>query len=136
MLLFIGSPAFNLIPFPSFQYISCCYLSNLTKIKHLKIFGFNTSHVVIYLQLKYTGKQPLLFQYISCCYLSAVAIREAKYSISFNTSHVVIYRNKFIYNKHVIRFQYISCCYLSKKRKGGLLCANVSIHLMLLFITI
>ena len=76
-----------------FQYISCCYLSN---ILHIIVFispSFNTSHVVIY---------HLIFQ-------------ENLLTVSsFNTSHVVIYQCRIFDSPPTRLFQYISCCYLSE----------------------
>ena len=59
------------------------------------VYGFNTSHVVIY----------------------PINSKEFAPSIkSFNTSHVVIYRKVDEFAIFVgQRFQYISCCYLSFK---------------------
>ena len=52
---------------------------------------FNTSHVVIYHDIKLQADCSGEFQYISCCYLSNIHGRLITLIISFNTSHVVIY---------------------------------------------
>ena len=70
MLLFISVIKFNGLAEYMFQYISCCYLSEKLTLIECWARGFNTSHVVIYLQLIYS---------------SILSIK------SFNTSHVVIY---------------------------------------------
>ena len=57
--------------------------------------------------------------------------------MSFNTSHVVIYQLVHRFLNDFSRFQYISCCYLSFRiLKFIIVVITVSIHLMLLFITI
>ena len=94
MLLFIVARSNSFFASSTFQYISCCYLSN--SLQKLKL--------------------PAWFQYISCCYLSKI------------NELLEMAKNK---------FQYISCCYLSRiygiYRQIGIF---VSIHLMLLFITV
>ena len=98
-----------------FQYISCCYLSE----KHLQ--AWVEGQVSIHLMLLFILvrccclSEQCRFQYISCCYLSC--------------SDLVPVRI-------VCVFQYISCCYLSGKGTGTLTKRRVSIHLMLLFITL
>ena len=98
----------------TFQYISCCSLSDYAEYEHP-----NTSQ----------------FQYISCCSLSSHSFFGFSCNMSFNTSHVVVYRNALFSKNSKAVFQYISCCSLS-------VCAcgyepgykQVSIHLMLQFI--
>ena len=98
-----------------FQYISCCYLSQIRWCQDICNKGFNTSHVVIYHNCISRIERCLLFQYISCCYLSPAPL---------------------VCQECLNTFQYISCCYLSAKPADGL-CGNlVSIHLMLLFIVV
>ena len=48
MLLFIYAVKYNTPVVITFQYISCCYLSNIENYGALVPIGFNTSHVVIY----------------------------------------------------------------------------------------
>ena len=78
----------------SFQYISCCSLSDWSG--------------------KYCPHRTL-FQYISCCSLSRMSVWTMAALIYFNTSHVVVYRYIFIARYHIFVFQYISCCSLSPK---------------------
>ena len=76
-----------------FQYISCCSLSAINKYKLKAQLGFNTSHVVVYLQ------HCVLFLILIYC---------------FNTSHVVVYHNFTQSSNNLsLMFQYISCCSLS-----------------------
>ena len=120
-----------------FQYISCCYLSNLHSYILEQKTCFNTSHVVIYHKMKRLFISQLMrFQYISCCYLSSNSPKKHLHNcvsihlmllfievvlscirqkyLSFNTSHVVIYLNADVKENLIYRrFQYISCCYLS-----------------------
>ena len=97
---------------------------------------FNTSHVVVYLNIFIDIYFEFLFQYISCCslsysrtssafvrfrfqYISCCSLSHCqaccRISISnFNTSHVVVYHKQPCTtgeNKNI--FQYISCCSLS-----------------------
>ena len=96
-----------------FQYISCCSLSLGIAYNFRFHLRFNTSHVVVYLNL--TGsfvswgkfqyisccslsvshfllhKRYQLFQYISCCSLSFPYISFCRRKFRFNTSHVVVY---------------------------------------------
>ena len=119
-----------------FQYISCYSLSRGTLKWAKRNKRFNTSHVTLYRRKHLSNTlQEDLFQYISCYSLSLSTPPEVKqrmsfqyiscYSLSkphyfpnremmcFNTSHVTLYLC------NIIR----QCCD-----------ANVSIHLMLLFI--
>ena len=58
----------------------------------IKLFCFNTSHVVIYLNKWYASEgYEYTFQYISCCYLSTTKTMLLIPLVGFNTSHVVIY---------------------------------------------
>ena len=75
-----------------FQYISCCYLSQIRWCQDICNKGFNTSHVVIYHNCISRIERCLLFQYISCCYLSPAPL---------------------VCQECLNTFQYISCCYLS-----------------------
>ena len=99
-----------------FQYISCCYLSIHEEGMGDGTNCFNTSHVVIYLRIiLFVLLRQTRFQYISCCYLSFWMCRVLTL---------------------LSMFQYISCCYLSRKLLLYLWWQRVSIHLMLLFITL
>ena len=98
-------------------------------------FGFNTSHVVIYLAKKRDLEDFQKFQYISCCYLSWKIKKEAYKALRFNTSHVVIYRvgdhsayllGASFNTSHVVIYRNSTAKTNDKK--------IVSIHLMLLFI--
>ena len=97
-----------------FQYISCCSLSFFIIFSTAELNGFNTSHVVVYLESGSYSYKIQEFQYISCCSLS-------------NYVFDVV--------ESAEKFQYISCCSLSetgRTMKGWLII--VSIHLMLQFI--
>ena len=97
MLLFIPDGLPELTGSIQFQYISCCYLSEMevTLVDHL--VRFNTSHVVIYQRYR---------------------MEESMERKSFNTSHVVIYPPIFFIKRIKLLFQYISCCYLSNSLEG------------------
>ena len=79
----------------------------------VRIWSFNTSHVVVYLYHVWVAEEPQLFQYISCCSLSVRWLIKQLGNLSFNTSHVVVYRH---------------CCFKCSAD------TVVSIHLMLQFI--
>ena len=122
LFIFLGIVGWN--PESEFQYISCCYLSEKSRMKisvsstvsiHLMLLfigveiyqarrffiSFNTSHVVIYPFPEEYLNKGYVFQYISCCYLS--------------------YSNMTI-NRKGMKFQYISCCYLSWKYRYSWQC--------------
>ena len=136
MLLFIIPSHSISLSSSMFQYISCYSLSRGTLKWAKRNKRFNTSHVTLYRRKHLSNTlQEDLFQYISCYSLSLSTPPEVKqrmsfqyiscYSLSkphyfpnremmcFNTSHVTLYLC------NIIR----QCCD-----------ANVSIHLMLLFI--
>ena len=73
MLLFIFQFCSSFLVFPSFQYISCYSLSGPHSPLQLKISGFNTSHVTLYLDRGDINIRCVVkFQYISCYSLSLV----------------------------------------------------------------
>ena len=80
---------------------------------HQSLICFNTSHVVVYLDLFLQFLKIIKFQYISCCSLSVFLISNSK----------ILYQ-----------FQYISCCSLSFINASTIYFIFVSIHLMLQFI--
>ena len=115
ILLFIRPLELALTAVSKFQYISCYSLS----VKAVQTFPvytrFNTSHVTLYrlMQNSYQATSP--FQYISCYSLSEDRDRNCK---------------------KVQAFQYISCYSLSHFLIFLADRSFVSIHLMLLFISI
>ena len=104
-----------------FQYISCCYLSP---------FGFSQSdqyfpvsiHLMLLFILKALSAVPSFTRFNT----SHVVIYRGSKSIKissfrcFNTSHVVIYQKEETVSNKIILFQYISCCYLSNGFKAFL----------------
>ena len=119
---------------------------------------FNTSHVTLYHMAAKANLIMTKFQYISCYSLSFDLPRIHHNSQCFNTSHVTLYPSFWSFSKfpasrfntsHVtlyqvwckevafdILFQYISCYSLSLRQLGLPGMQNVSIHLMLLFISL
>ena len=119
--------------------------------------NFNTSHVTVYrnsgllpcryyeisIHLMLLFIQDLLlsllniieFQYISCYCLSWFLHRQVLSSWHFNTSHVTVYQNSTPSFNLISKFQYISCYCLSSKASQGRCNKEISIHLMLLFIS-
>ena len=137
MLLFIGKGCSNFSCLYTFQYISCYSLSINAKFisshkpvsihlmllfigcpnrTHSGHYGlFNTSHVTLYRKRAVSISAVLWFQYISCYSLSEDRDRNCK---------------------KVQAFQYISCYSLSHFLIFLADRSFVSIHLMLLFISI
>ena len=113
MLLFIKKRLISGLAALEFQYISCCYLSEMLRNLLEKSKKFQ------YISCCYLSKKDRdanskgTFQYISCCYLSENKVRRKGDLTSFNTSHVVIYLSFVKDIKLFKAFQYISCCYLS-----------------------
>ena len=98
-----------------FQYIPCCYLSWSIYFK-AGICGVSIHPMLLFIAVKATPKAlELMFQYIPCCYLSRLGC----------TLHV-----------STTQFQYIPCCYLSLSNEIQTMIPYVSIHPMLLFISI
>ena len=114
MLLFISNGGHTRNLPHQFQYISCYSLSRGTLKWAKRNKRFNTSHVTLYRRKHLSNTlQEDLFQYISCYSLSKPHYFPNREMMCFNTSHVTLYLC------NIIR----QCCD-----------ANVSIHLMLLFI--
>ena len=120
-----------------FQYISCYSLSATQTGQTYTIYRVSILLMLLFIEVenmpyKDWGK----FQYISCYSLSRM--RKKKYTVvlCFNTSHVTLYlgNNKIPFSCSL--FQYISCYSLSGTKSSIRLVYHVSIHLMLLFISI
>ena len=93
MLLFIHYRPWSFSRLQSFQYISCCYLSEHRKNSACSV-----------------GK----FQYISCCYLSQWWQRKTRNSKRVSIHLMLLFiAPKNLREVYVSKFQYISCCYLS-----------------------
>ena len=137
MLLFIGHAqiqnAFNIL----FQYISCYSLSQ--KRFSLSCFCTGFQYISCYSLSEIPRGQVIatpVFQYISCYSLSLSQGRVIKritrfqyiscYSLSTTIRTMRNRRSK---------FQYISCYSLSESRASNICFIQVSIHLMLLFIS-
>ena len=128
-----------IIPVPRleiFQYISCYCLSSLYSSILLRLTDFNTSHVTVYHHRKLWGHQEisisihlmLLFIYLFSHTLITI--------FYFNTSHVTVYRHGGLHNSVSTLFQYISCYCLSSRHTDSNTGRIISIHLMLLFISV
>ena len=141
-----------------FQYISCYSLSFSCSQFRIARHGFNTSHVTLYpLWLNFRRLSQKSFN-TSHVTLYLEVHDKQKHCRSFNTSHVTLYRcpNR-THSGHygrfntshvtlypmerriaetVNKFQYISCYSLSQSLQFLRLDPVVSIHLMLLFITL
>ena len=134
MLLFIDVNEILFGPYVLFQYISCYCLSMIGLAK---------------------GDDHPVFQYISCYCLSASTASASTISSNFTTSHVTVYQWYYdsrlftfidfntVYHltvdfndSDIILFQYISCYCLSIRRTDFIAGGYISIHLMLLFITV
>ena len=119
---------------------------------------FNTSHVTVYLGHRVMELIKDIFQYISCYCLSPELTRSRNIYEYFNTSHVTVYPEgeKTMANMNLFQyiscyclstdlcvwflrcntFQYISCYCLSDRSESATVSStDISIHLMLLFIT-
>ena len=141
-----------------FQYISCYSLSKYdfwiarypAKFQYISCYSLSFQRDHLHFQIQ-------RFQYISCYSLSGTTRTEVSPYRSFNTSHVTLYRHKTLEGAAFVGFQYVSCYSLSIEQKAyedgftvfqyiscyslsgrGCCCTSsrfVSIHLMLLFIT-
>ena len=98
---------------------------------------FNTSHVTVY-QFHY-NHTDLLFHHFNTSHVTVYPVKlKYKYEEQqyFNTSHVTVYLKPVdVIKEGAYPFQYISCYGLSKRWCINLLIRNISIHLMLRFIT-
>ena len=97
---------------------------------------FNTSHVTVYLPKDETEEIDVWFQYISCYCLSSplASIAVCKF-ISIHLMLLFIPKEKQD-NRIEQIFQYISCYCLSDRSESATVSStDISIHLMLLFIT-
>ena len=99
---------------------------------------FNTSHVTVY-QVEIAGKKYTWTHFNT----SHVTVYQSFRTIMirlrrhFNTSHVTVYHLTVDFNdSDIILFQYISCYCLSIRRTDFIAGGYISIHLMLLFITV
>ena len=119
-----------------FQYISCYCLSSVVVIWIRKRNDFNTSHVTVYLISIRCHSILNEFQYISCYCLSMQLPCVSLTIKYFNTSHVTVYQDERLDDGSTDIFQYISCYCLSSRRAICIINCGISIHLMLLFISI
>ena len=102
------------------------------------VLHFNTSHVTVY-QVEIAGKKYTWTHFNT----SHVTVYQSFRTIMirlrrhFNTSHVTVYHLTVDFNdSDIILFQYISCYCLSIRRTDFIAGGYISIHLMLLFITV
>ena len=119
-----------------FQYISCYSLSFSCSQFRIARHGFNTSHVTLYLEVHDKQKHCRSFNtsYVTL-YRCPNRTHSGHYG-RFNTSHVTLYPMERRIAETVNKFQYISCYSLSQSLQFLRLDPVVSIHLMLLFITL
>ena len=114
MLLFIIEPLLRMCMYMYFNTSHVTVYLRNNMCSRIKNSDFNTSHVTVYHE-DLDGTIALYqFQYISCYCLSLSILLFYMFILHFNTSHVTVYRN-----------ESLSIC------KN----CNISIHLMLLFIT-
>ena len=118
-----------------FQYISCYSLSCLTGMMDW-ISTVSIHLMLLFIQgSRINASRITLFQYISCYSLSnGKPARWMNYHC-FNTSHVTLYLDDEKLLDWLGMFQYISCYSLSICRRTQKSWKQVSIHLMLLFIS-
>ena len=102
------------------------------------VLHFNTSHVTVY-----HGAQSNIVSIHADFNTSHVTVYQSFRTIMirlrrhFNTSHVTVYHLTVDFNdSDIILFQYISCYCLSIRRTDFIAGGYISIHLMLLFITV
>ena len=114
MLQFICKKSVSWVLGLSFQYISCCSLSRYNTPCCVPFNCFNTSHVVVYLIGTMIGAAcDVCFNTSHVVVYRGKSARLASMSTSFNTSHVVVYQFRMAYPNLIMKFQYISCCSLS-----------------------
>ena len=137
MLLFIELLSARIWIAFVFQYISCYSLSLAKEIAEMAIdlFQYISCYSLSELAKGYEAAY-ILFQYISCYSLSMISSVHLKITKCFNTSHVTLYRQSISLLHLYLKFQYISCYSLSIIETLWNVKKFVSIHLMLLFISL
>ena len=135
MLLFIKWHSGSCWRIPAFQYISCYSLSVATGSWTRKHMRFNTSHVTLYQFSERTHFWKVRVSIHLMLLFIVLPGRSMSHPDSFNTSHVTLYLWKLAWSPNHLAFQYISCYSLSHWIVNTKIQNNVSIHLMLLFIS-
>ena len=118
MLLFIGLDTREASVSKRFQYISCCYLSNIKILVVLNWLLVSIHLMLLFIEILNTVKTTnTMFQYISCCYLSSTGYsRKLPGEVSIHLMLLFIL-SRFFICEIVTEFQYISCCYLSEEEQ-------------------
>ena len=124
-----------MIPFFDFNTSHVTVYHSLEYRLSYPVHYFNTSHVTVYQNDPAGARQRHAFQYISCYCLSKGSLWNIPTKQHFNTSHVTVYQGYHKAGKEVWDISiHLMLLFITPGQASAIRLIYISIHLMLLFI--